>query len=93
MEISEQLKEDPAELSQDLINEIVGIAIQRGIIVKKFQQEQGHMKLGVTTNYSGEGVVELNGVRYKVKAWPDVRKNDMPGNGSVQVYKMRDGQE
>ena len=93
MKNPEQPKEDSRELSQDLINEIVGIAIQKGMIVKKLQQEQGHMKLGVTTNYSGEGVIELNGVRYKVKAWPDVRKNDMPGDGSVQVYKMRDGQE
>ena len=72
--------------------EIVQRALNLGILKNESMPD---LRLGVIKNYVGEGVVEANGERYRVKGWPPVtgEGGEIIKDGEIQVYKMRPWQE
>lgn len=88
---TEQPQSTPEGLSENLEKKIIDIAINDGNIKK---EEIYKHRFGTSKSYKGEGVVELEGVRYKVVGHPlEIRQGDVVKEGWVQVYKMRDWQE
>ena len=73
----------------DLEQVITDMALSSGKIKKK---ETHDLRFGIVESYSGEGIVEYNGNRYKVIGHPATLGGPIK-RGWVQVYKMREWQE
>ncbi|OGN02199.1 MAG: hypothetical protein A2655_02655 [Candidatus Yanofskybacteria bacterium RIFCSPHIGHO2_01_FULL_43_42] len=70
---------------------VLDMAIGAGIIQIK---EEYKYRYGKIKSYSGEGIVEYEGSRYRVEGHPStVRRGDTPSDGWVRVYKLREWQE
>lgn len=79
---------EESELSEE---RIVEIALSEGKIKK---DEVYYHRHGKVKSYSGEGIVEISGKRYKVIGHPLEKSwGGMVKEGWVQVYKMREWQD
>ena len=79
---------EEGELSEE---RIVEIALNEGKIKK---DEVYYHRFRTVKSYSGEGIVEVDGKRYKVIGHPlEKSQGGMVKEGWVQVYKMREWQE